>query len=176
MYIFFAPLEQKYLDWVWAILLEIRQKKKKEWILTCCWKDSSNNTTKSYKKLPERHMLLGNCHHKRAEIIFHKNPRDSMAARSMVNNTFLKEGEREKEETTGFMSLGYLQTVNRKPSSPPEQEQHPNLFMNCAARSSSLFCILCMASFWSNQKNWIILSCFLKKNHFTYKVSINPRF
>lgn len=28
MYIFFAPFEQKYLEWVWAILLEIRQKKK----------------------------------------------------------------------------------------------------------------------------------------------------
>lgn len=48
-------------------------------------------------------------------------------AASMVNNTFLKEGkrkgkERRKEDTTGFTSLGYLHTVNRKPSSPPEQD------------------------------------------------------
>lgn len=151
-------------------LLEIRQKK--EWILTCCWKDSSNNTTKPYKKLPEWHMLLSNCHHKRTEIIFHKNPRDSMAACSMVNDTFLKKGKRKGRERRkrqiGFTSLGYLYTVNMKPSSPPEQEGHPNLFMNCPTRPSSpeiskLFCILCMVSFWSNQKNRIIFYCFLKK-------------
>lgn len=77
-------------------LLEIRPKK--EWSLTCCWKDSSNNTTESYKKLPEWHMFLSNCHHQRTEIIFHKNPRDSMAACSMVYDTFLKEGKKERQE------------------------------------------------------------------------------
>ena len=86
-------------------------------------------------------MLLSNCHHKRAEIIFHKNPRDSMAACSMVNDTFLKEGKRKgrdrRKRQTGFTSLGYLYTVNMKPSSPPEQEGQPNLFTNCPTRPSS---------------------------------------
>lgn len=102
-------------------------------------------------------MLLSNCYHKRTEIIFHKYPRDSMAACSMVNYTFLK-GRGETREAEKWDSHHLVTcTVNMKPCSPNVQEGSPKLFMNCPTRLSSsetikLFCILCVISFYRNQE------------------------
>lgn len=65
-------------------------------MLTCCREDSSNNTTESYKKLPEWHVFLSHCHHKRTEVVLHKYPRDPMAACSMVDDSLLKAGKRQR--------------------------------------------------------------------------------
>lgn len=56
-----------------------------------------------------------------------------MAACSMVNDTFLKEGKGKdrRRRKTGFISAGYLHTVNMKPYTPTIGEGHPNLCTNC---------------------------------------------
>jgi hypothetical protein len=61
---------------------------------TCGGENASDDATKPDKEPPQGHVLLGDFHHQRADVILHKDPRYSVAAHRVVDHPLLhKQGE-----------------------------------------------------------------------------------
>lgn len=58
--------------------------------LACCGEYAPDNTTQSHQELPQRHMLLPDCHHQRAGVIFDKDAGDAVAACCMIYYPLLR--------------------------------------------------------------------------------------
>lgn len=123
-------------------------------------------------------MFLSNCHHQRTEIIFHKNPRDSMAACSMVYDTFLKEGkkERQEEETNRIhviRLLVYSQYETLQPSYTrgASKSLYAMSYYMELSRDKQIILYSSYSQLLKQSKERIHSFLFSQKGHFTYKVS-----
>ena len=57
---------------------------------TCRGEDAPNDATEPDQELPQWHVLLGNRHHERADVILHEDPRDTVASCCVVDHTVLE--------------------------------------------------------------------------------------
>lgn len=58
--------------------------------LACGGEYSPNDATQSHQELPQRHVLLTDCHHQRAGVILQEDARHAVAACSMVYHPLLQ--------------------------------------------------------------------------------------
>lgn len=58
--------------------------------LACCGEYAPNDATQSHQELPQRHMLLADRHHQGADVVLHKNARNSVTACCVVYHPFLE--------------------------------------------------------------------------------------
>lgn len=52
-----------------------------------CWENASYDATEPHEELPQGHVLLSHLHHQRADVILHKDPRNPMTPRRVVDHS-----------------------------------------------------------------------------------------